>query len=196
MSIRLVALFAAAALGACSSSSKRRSGDGSPAPGVESNPVARARLEARVKNIKYQTGTTLVANLERIAASGEQAVPVVLEGLKDADPMTRMGCAYVLGRIGNTETVPYLLPVLRDEVAFVRYEAASSLGSMGSRAGYPVLVAGLSDERIQYRFKCIEALEDFTGQDFGYQHNGAPEARAVAVKQWEAWLARVQSEEV
>ncbi len=196
MSIRLVVLLAAALLGACSSSSQQRPEEESHPPGAESNPVTRARLEARVQNIKYQTGTTLISNLERIAAYGEQAIPVVIEGLKDADPMTRMGCSYVLGRIGNTKTVPHLVPMLQDEVAFVRYEAAAALGAMGSRAGYPVLVSGLSDERIQYRFKCIEALQDFTGQNFGYQHNAAPEARAVAVQQWESWLARVRSEEM
>lgn len=195
MSIRFALLVTITALAACSSSRKKESGSGS-ADGIDANPVAKARLEARVANIKYQSGTTLIANLERIAAYGHQAVPVCLKGLEDEDPMTRMGCAYVLGRVNDPKTIPALLPLLDDEVAYVRYEAAAALGSMGSRAGYPVLVQGLRDERIQYRFKCIEALQDFTGHSFGYSHNAAPEAREVSVKQWEAWLERVEKEEL
>jgi hypothetical protein len=58
-----------------------------------------------------------------------------------------------------------------------------------------VLVHGLGDESIEYRFKCFEALQELTGQTFGYSHNAAPEVRKVAVDKWQAWLERVESEE-
>jgi len=195
MSIRFAVLVLAASLCACSSS-KNKQDASRDADATQLNPVARARLEERVKNIKYQSGTTLIANLEKIASYGHQAVPLCVDGLENEDPMTRMGCAYVLGRIGETKSISALLPLLDDDVTYVRYETASALGAMGSRAGYPVLVSGLKDERIQYRFKCIEALQDFTGQTFGYSHNAAPEAREVAVKQWEDWLERTQKEQL
>lgn len=158
------------------------------------SPIARARLQERIDNIKYQQGVTLVSNLERIAAQGDAAIQACLEGLKSPDAMTRMGCVYCLGRIGNTKVVSHVQPLLTDEVAFVRYEAASALGTLGSKAGYRVLVKGLEDERIEYRFKCAEALREFTGQDHGYSHNAAPEVRKVAVERWQSWLAQVEAE--
>ena len=75
------------------------------------------------------------------------------------------------------------------------FQVASQLGSLGSKKGFRVLVDGLSDERVEMRFKCFEALQELTGNTFGYSHTAAPEVRKVAVDEWEAWLVRVESEE-
>lgn len=202
MSIRLLALlFATSAIfGGCKSSpdDEKDSADTKSAEergfGESTNPMVQARIQARVDNIKYQRGTTLITNLERIVAYNQQAIPICLEGLKNEDAMTRMGCAYVLGRIGDTRTVPDLEVALADQVDFVRYEAASGLGSLGSKAGYGVLVAGLESERVEYRYKCFEALRELTGHTFGYVHNAPAEERAEAVTKWKGWLELVNSE--
>lgn len=194
MSTRIYTLFLALAMAACSST-KEAQVDPTEDYAEISSPVVKARLESRVENIKYQKGVTLVANLERIAAYGEAAIPICVEGLQSEDAMTRMGCCWVLGRVGDTRAIPHLESALDDEVAFVRYEAASQLGSLGARSGYSVLVSGLSDERIEYRWKCFEALQELTGHDFGYSHNAGPEVRQVAVEKWQAWLDRIESEE-
>jgi HEAT repeat protein len=190
MSSRLIAFLVSLVFVACSSTQNDTATTEKGA--TSTNPLVKQRLQARVDNIKYQKGTTLVSNLERIAAYGDMAIPVCLEGLKDENAMTRMGCAYVLGRIGNTQVVPDLQAALDDKVAFVRYEVASQLGTLGSRAGYRVLVAGLSDANIRYRFKCFEALHQLTG----HSHNATPERREVSVEQWNAWLEQLESEEV
>ncbi len=193
MSTRLFALILPLAFVACSStpntSSKKKGFD-------PVGPLVKMRLQARVDNIKYQKGTTLISNLERIAAYREMAIPVCLEGLKDENAMTRMGCAYALGRIGSTQAIPALERALNDEVHFVRYEVASQLGVLGSRAGYGVLVKGLSDDNIRYRFKCFEALHAITGRTFDYSHNASPEHRSVSLEKWNAWLEQVESEDL
>ena len=192
MSSRLIALFVSLVFVACSSTS-----EDVPKKGFNAiSPLAKQRMQARVDNIKYQKSTTLITNLERIAVYGDAAIPVCVDGLKDENAMTRMGCAYVLGRIGNTQVVPQLVEALDDEVAFVRYEVASQLGTLGSRAGYRVLVSGLSDGNIRYRFKCFEALNQMTGRTFDYSHNASPERREVSVEKWNAWLEQIESEEL
>jgi len=199
MSRRFVALCLAVLATSCSSSSGQsaKATDDSNAEFAEpNNPLVQARLEARVENIKYQRGVTLVTNLERIAAYGEIAIAVCLEGIKSDDAMTRMGCAWVLGRVGNPKTIPELETLLEDEVAFVRYEAASQLGSLGARTGYGTLVEGLKNDKLEYRYKCHEALRQLTKQDFGYSHNASPELRADAVEKWAAWLEELQAEDL
>jgi HEAT repeat protein len=197
MSTRLFALLLAAALTACSSSKSSTKDDGDQSQDWRdpTNPIVQARLQARVDNIKYQRGATLISNLERIASYGPMALPVCTEGLKSDDAMTRMGCSYVLGRIGDPKAVPDLQEMLRDDVSFVRYEAASQLGNLGSRSGYSVLVKGLEDDRIEYRYKCYEALHDLTGHSFDFSHNASPERRQVSVEKWKEWLERVESED-
>lgn len=194
MSTRHFALLSALLLAACSSSEPKED-EGSSDWRDPTNPIVKVRLQSRIDNIKYQHGPTLVANLERIAAYGPTAVPACIEGLQSEDAMTRMGCSYALGRIGDTTAIPALEGVLEDEVPYVRYEAASQLGTLGSRAGYPVLVQGLSDERIEYRYKCIEALRELTGHTFDYSHNADAERRTVAVGKWQVWLERLQAED-
>ncbi len=194
MSTRLFSLLLPLVLVACSSTQSASLSD---RKGIEAtNPLVKMRLQNRIDNIKYQKSTTLISNLERIAAYGEMAIPVCLEGIKDENAMTRMGCTYVLGRIGNVQVVPDLEKLLADKVTFVRYEAASQLGTLGSRAGYGVLVKGLSDANIRYRFKCFEALNALTGRTFDYSHNASSERRQVSVERWNAWLEQVESEEL
>jgi HEAT repeat protein len=197
MSTRLFALCIVAALCACKSSRKDEAqGTDSGEFAESNNPIVQTRLKARVDNIRYQRGVTLVTNLERIASYGEMAIGVCLEGLESDDAMTRMGCTWVLGRISDTRTIPAIEVLLEDDVDYVRYEAASQLGNMGSRAGYGVLVQGLEHERVEYRYKCFEALRDLTGHTFDYSHNGAPEERQEAVEKWKAWLELLESEEL
>jgi len=193
MSIRLLALLLAVAIAGCKSSPDEKTPE-ERGFGQATNPMVTTRIQARVDNIRYQRGTTLITNLERLAAYGEPAIPICVEGLKSDDAMTRMGCAYVLGRIGDTRTVPDLEGVLADQVDYVRYEAASQLGNMGSKAGYGVLVEGLENERVEYRFKCFEALRELSGHTFGYVHNAPAEERAEAVAKWKAWLELLNSE--
>ncbi|MHC4550522.1 MAG: HEAT repeat domain-containing protein [Planctomycetota bacterium] len=199
MSTRLFALCLVVALCACKSSRKDEAQTAGP-DATEFNeansPVVQTRLKARVDNIRYQRGVTLVTNLERIASYGEMAIPVCMEGLESEDALTRMGCAWVLGRIGDTRTVPALEVLLEDDVDFVRYEAASQLGNMGTKVGYPVLVQGLEHERVEYRYKCFEALRDLTGHTFGYSHNASAEERAESVEKWQAWLDVLDSEDL
>ena len=185
---------------ACGSTKKDVSSDTSKAESADfsetNNPIVQQRLKARVDNIKYQRGVTLITNLERIASYGELAIPVCLEGLKSKDAMTRMGCVWVLGRVRDTRVVTDVEALLDDKVEFVRFEAASQLGNLGSRRGYKVLVAGLESSRVEYRYKCFEALRDLTGHTFGYSHNAAPEIRTAAVEKWKAWLEKIEAEDL
>jgi HEAT repeat protein len=196
MSTRLLALVLAAAVCGCKSSPPEEKTPEERGFATSTNPMVETRIQARVDNIRYQRGTTLITNLERIVAYGEPAIPICVAGLKDEDAMTRMGCAYVLGRIGDTRTVPDLEATLADQVDFVRYEAASQLGNMGSKTGYGVLVEGLDSERVEYRYKCFEALRELTGHTFGYVHNAPAEERAEAVTKWKAWLELLNSEKM
>jgi HEAT repeat protein len=193
MSIRLLALLIAVSVVGCRSTSDEKTPE-ERGFAESTNPMVPARIQARVDNIRYQRGTTLITNLERLVAYGEPAIPYCVEGLKSDDAMTRMGCAYVLGRIGDTRTVPELEATLQDPVDYVRYEAASQLGTMGSKTGYGVLVDGLESDRVEYRFKCFEALRELSGHTFGYVHNAPDEERAEAVAKWKVWLEQISSE--
>ena len=87
-----------------------------------------------------------------------------------------------MGATGDRRYIEDLRPMLTDETPGVRYQAASSLVELGDNTGFPVLVAGLADGDIRNRYKCFEELQRATGQDFGYQHDAAPETRHASTR--------------
>jgi len=155
--------------------------------------ILRGEIEQRVREIPYMHGVELVANLERLAAIGEPAVPYLIEALDRPESLMRSSVAWTLGVMGDRRNIPALRGLLDDRVPEVRYQAASSLVELGDSSGFPVLVEGLSDADIQSRYKCFEALRDATGNDFGYEHDATPEIRRAAVTRWESWLESVRA---
>jgi len=150
--------------------------------------VLELEIERRVAEIPYMHGVELVSNLERLAAIGQPAVPKLVKALRSDDQLSRASACWVLGVIGDRRNISAVRELLDDRETVVRYQAAASLVELGDNAGFPVLVDGLSDPSLQARYKCFETLRDITGQDFGYQHDGAPTVRNQAVVRWQEWL--------
>jgi HEAT repeat protein len=73
---------------------------------------------------------------ERASLEPDGVIPLLLDGLGDADPSVRMVSATYLGIIheGGMVVVPELIEMLHDEDAEVRTAAATALGSFGAEA--------------------------------------------------------------
>lgn len=180
-------VLAVSLLAACVSSSNRTE-----AP-VREDVVLRGEIERRVAEIPYMHGVELVANLERLAAIGDPAVPYLVRALGSDSWLTRSSAAWTLGVMGDRRNIPQLRELLDDRVPGVRYQAAASLVELGDGAGFAVLVEGLSDPDLQARYKCFESLRDATGNDFGYEHDAEPTRRRAAVTRWQDWLQGVRA---
>ena len=77
---------------------------------------------------------------ERASLEPDVVVPLLLDGLADADPAVRLVSATYLGIIHaeGPEVVPELMEMLQDEDADVRTAAAAALGSFGADADIAV----------------------------------------------------------
>ena len=62
-----------------------------------------------------------------------QAVPALLEALKDASPDVREQAAFALGEIGDERANDALMAALKDGTADVRRQAAFALGQLAGR---------------------------------------------------------------
>ena len=87
------------------------------------------------------------------------AVPALIDALKDEDAQVRWRAAEALGAIRQA-SVPALMTALKDEQAEVRWRAADALGMMGSAAkdAVPSLVEALHDESWLVRERAAHAL--------------------------------------
>jgi HEAT repeat protein len=90
-----------------------------------------------------------------LARYGSEAVPPLIEALKDDDERVRHGAAQALGRIGDPKAVEPLMAAVRDEDRWVRLEATRALGAIGDT-------------------RAVEALIDILGhEDRGARHTAA-----------------------
>jgi hypothetical protein len=94
-----------------------------------------------------------------------EAVPILVELLKDADAFIRLDAAYGLGFIGPEAraAVPHLIALLKDHEATVRNNAAYALGLIKSDADLvvPELVKLIRDRDARVRFNAAEAIGRF-----------------------------------
>jgi HEAT repeat protein len=74
--------------------------------------------------------------LAKIGPAAKEAAPMLVEAMKDPDPLVREHAAEALGCIGPEakETIQDLVKVLKDPDARVRRDAVRSLGQMGAAA--------------------------------------------------------------
>jgi HEAT repeat protein len=74
--------------------------------------------------------------LAKIGPAAKEAAPMLVEAMKDPEPLVREHAAEALGCIGPEakETIPELVKALKDPDAHVRRDAVRSLGQMGPAA--------------------------------------------------------------
>lgn len=98
-------------------------------------------------------------------AKATEAIPILIELLRDADHFIRLDAAYALGFIGPPAraAVPHLIPLLKDKEATVRNNAAYALGLIGADADHviPELVKLIGDRDARVRFNAAEAIGRF-----------------------------------
>jgi HEAT repeat protein len=104
----------------------------------------------RVKEPSMETLINTLSNLKdktregarhTLVAMGKEAVPSLIEALKNRDTLMRWEAAKALGEIGDPETAPVLVKALEDEEFDVRWLAAEGLIKMNIKGLKPLLKA-------------------------------------------------------
>ncbi|HEY2434082.1 MAG TPA: HEAT repeat domain-containing protein [Vicinamibacterales bacterium] len=92
------------------------------------------------------------------AVKDSEAVPPLLDALKDTDAGVREQVAWALGAIGDRRAVDGLVAALGDGVAGVRKQAAWALGALGDRRAVSGLTRALKDADAGVRKQAAWAL--------------------------------------
>lgn len=154
-------------------------------------PLMQKNIRSLIKQIPNTTGAARIELGRRIVASGEPAIPILLESLSSPHPETRGMAAWLLGFTSDPRTADALYQATGDCDSLVAYEAAASLVRMGDRRGICRTIVGLEDADPRVRAKCLDVLLQKTGETFGFLPDDAPHERAAAVARWKAWGARL-----
>ncbi len=102
-----------------------------------------------------------------LGSSGKDAVPFLIEALKDADKEVRTVAAGALISIGPEakSAVGTLIRALEDGYYFVRWNAATALGEIGDREAAQALGQLLDDEYAEVRQAAFAALKKMRWDD-------------------------------
>ena len=92
------------------------------------------------------------------ALKDSEAVPALIDALKDTDAGVREQVAWALGAIGDRRAVDGLVAALGDSVAAVRKQAAWALGALGDHRAVPGLTKALKDQDAGVRKQAAWAL--------------------------------------
>jgi HEAT repeat protein len=95
-----------------------------------------------------------------------EAVPLLLEALRDPDDKTRIYVLWSLGTLGDPRARGALEEALEDPDAGLRKIAAFALGELGDRAAVPRLTASLDDAAADVRWNAALSLARL-GSDAG-----------------------------
>jgi HEAT repeat protein len=92
---------------------------------------------------------------------GVQALPLLLQVLRDEQWTRRRGAAWALGEVGDAAAVPGLVEALADDESLVRREAAMALRMLGDVDALPMLIDALRDPDARVRKSVSEAVVSF-----------------------------------
>jgi HEAT repeat protein len=129
----------------------------------------------------------------------EDARRALSQDVHTANPTLRISVQYALGRVSNDDAVVDTLlanmrndpnPLFRDKAACALAYDQIHLTEAQKVRLYAGLIHALGDDKDDVRAIAIKALEIHTGQTKGYSPGAPPPARAAAIAEWDAWLAR------
>src|SRR5579884_1994247 len=124
-------------------------------------------LALALKDADAKTRTEAANALRMLGRNADEAVADVQTALQNTklEHLTRVHCAYALGRIGSSESVPILNGILADAKndTELRRACAEALGELGAKAvdAAPTLAVALTakDSDVVLRRACAEALD-------------------------------------
>ncbi len=125
------------------------------------HPAVASLLDALKQSPSVQARRHALALIAKIsgATDSREAVPGMIEALKDADASVRTGAIAFLGGIKANEAVDTLRRMVTgDSDATVRASAAEALGKIGNKEAVPSLIEALSDPDTRVRATATSVL--------------------------------------
>lgn len=128
-----------------------------------------ARVDEAIKQLRSKYYDERKSAKEELIQIGDDAIPRVLETLKDEDYRARTAACEILGALKRAQTLDALVAVLADEDETVRKAAIDAVIAFGdtgrealakAAAGNPAIAATVEDAMVQFTRVQVERLLD------------------------------------
>ncbi|MCE9593472.1 MAG: hypothetical protein K8S98_04700 [Planctomycetes bacterium] len=186
-----------ACLGGCvTSTTERTPRQVSDSPWLEPSPVLADQIDDQAKRLPWTHGVERVEMIAWFSRAGEPAYGKLLQLACDPSPDVAGSALAALGATGDKRLVEPLrdLPWPKPLDPMIEFERARTLTRLGDWSEVRVLIRGLSSSEVLTRTLCAQALNDATGEKFGYDPHANELEREAAAKKWSEWLSRREGE--
>jgi HEAT repeat protein len=143
-------------------------------------------FKQEVYSTKYRVRIGCLRGLYKLADT-EEAMPLLIEALRDDHPEVRRTALTFIGWKDYAEAVPSVIQCLRDEEARVRRAAVSTLANLKDSASVLPLINLLADKDLEVREKALEALKVILGEDIVFDIHASRKALVEAIDTLKDW---------
>jgi HEAT repeat protein len=119
--------------------------------------------------------------------TGKEAVPVLIEDLKQVEFEQRAQIIEILGKIGDVSATPALVPHLKEEEVKVRLAAALALARIGDKGAGSLILQGIKDNQIYFSYNASGLQDDLKSTDL-YKKIFAAYTLAMSHDQEAKWI--------
>jgi HEAT repeat protein len=143
-------------------------------------------FKQEVFSTKYRVRIGCLRGLYKLA-DAEDAMPLLIEALRDDHPEVRRTALTFIGWKDYPEAVPSVIQCLRDEEARVRRAAVSTLANLKDSASILPLINLLGDKDLEVREKALEAIKVILGEDIVFDVHASRKALIEAIDTLKDW---------
>jgi len=129
-------------------------------------------IDLLIAKLADKSDETRKSTRESLIATGEPAVPALIEALDHSDHLVRWEAAKALGQIRAPMSAPSMVKALHDKAFDVRWLAAEGLIALGKEAVVPLLKELVrNSENPWLREGAHHVLSHFAGSDMNIEHH-------------------------
>jgi HEAT repeat protein len=143
-------------------------------------------FKQEVYSTKYRVRIGCLRGLYKLADT-EDAMPLLIEALRDDHPEVRRTALTFIGWKDYAEAVPSVMQCLRDEESRVRRAAVSTLANLKDSTSILPLINVLGDKDLEVREKALEAIQVILGEDIVFDVHASRKALAEAIDTLKDW---------
>jgi HEAT repeat protein len=154
-------------------------------------------LKENTNHPKYRVRIGCLRGLYKLAHT-QEAMPMLLEALRDEHPEVRRTAATFIGWKDYAEAAPSLVQCLRDEDARVRKAAVAAVANIKDSLAVLPLINLLKDKDLEIREKAFDAIKVISGEEITFDVNASGKELTEAINNLRDWWQqeRLDKEEV
>jgi HEAT repeat protein len=143
-------------------------------------------LQENANHPKYRVRIGCLRGLYKLADS-QEAMPMLLEALRDEHPEVRRTAVTFIGWKDYAEAMPSLVQCLRDEDARVRKAAVAAVANIKDALAVLPLINLLKDKDLEIREKAFDAIKVISGEAITFDVHASGTELSEAINNLRNW---------